>query len=635
MRWTIRTKLYAMVVVLAVLLGGLGAITYERFGRTAQIEDELNQAHRIENLSALMNEALLEARRREKDFLLREGDAKYRDMVVKAGERFLKDASELRATAGRLQHVDQRQTAGLGAIEEGMKDYLATFDKAATVFHEKGLPETGAQGRMRKAAHDLERSFQDFEEQGSQVLLLQLRRAEKDFLLRGDLKYQETLRGYATKLEGQLGERGENAEARRLAKENLAAYVESFDAVVAADRRMATLLAELHQVHSGIEPKLDELGQTALRHSDELGAEVLAVRQQALSTLFIAFACVLLLGAAAVTWVSRQIGAGVAQLIDGTKRVATGDLTTNVDVRSNDELGQLGESFNQMIDGLRDMSSRINETSKTLSVVANELNATVTEQSAALQQQAAAVTETVSTIEEMTRSASSVADTAQNVSTGAVNSVETSTRGESALKQSVEGMLSIRDQVQNIASTILELSEKTQQIGGIIATVDDFAEQSSLLALNASIEAARAGEQGKAFSVVAAEVKKLAEQSQQATDKVRNILGEIQRATHSAVMVTEEGSKRVDRGVGLIETAGQIVAELVETIKGSSRFAKQIAAASQQQASGIEQVSSAMTGIDQSSRQNLAAVKQTEAASQTLADVTQELSKTTARYRLA
>ena len=125
-------------------------------------------------------------------------------------------------------------------------------------------------------------------------------------------------------------------------------------------------------------------------------------------------------------------------------------------------------------------------------------------------------------------------------------------------------MLSIRDQVQNIASTILELSEKTQQIGGIIATVDDFAEQSSMLALNASIEAARAGEQGKAFAVVAAEVKKLAEQSQQATDKVRNILSEIQRATHSAVMVTEEGSKRVDRGVGLIETAGQIVAELVE-----------------------------------------------------------------------
>ncbi len=633
MRWTIRTKLYAMVVVLAVLLAGLGGITYERFGRTAQIEDELNQAHRIENLSSDMNQALLEARRREKDFLLREGDAKYRDMVAKVGEKFLKDAAELRSAAGKLN--DQRQTAGLAALEEGMKDYLATFEKVSVAFHEKGLPETGAQGRMRKAAHDLERSFQDFEEQKSQVLLLQLRRAEKDYLLRGDVKYQETLRGYAAKLQEELGARGENAEARRLAKENLDAYVDSFDALVATDRRMVGLLAQLHEVHTAIEPKLDELGQSALRRSNELAGEVLQVRQQALSTLFVSFACVLLLGAAAVTWVSRQIGSGVSQLIEGTKRVATGDLTTAVDVRSNDELGQLGDSFNQMMHGLRDLSSRINETARTLSSVASELNATVTEQSAALQQQAAAVTETVSTIEEMTRSASSVADTAQNVSNGAVSSVETSTRGEAALKQSVEGMLSIRDQVQNIASTILELSEKTQQIGGIIATVDDFAEQSSLLALNASIEAARAGEQGKAFSVVAAEVKKLAEQSQQATDKVRNILGEIQRATHSAVMVTEEGSKRVDRGVGLIETAGQIVAELVETIKGSSRSAKQIAAASQQQASGIEQVSSAMTGIDQSSRQNLAAVKQTETASQTLAEVTQELSKTTARYRLA
>src|SRR5262245_19664066 len=164
MRWTIRTKLYAMVVVLAVLLGGLGAITYERFGRTAQIEDELNQAHRIENLSAQMNEALLEARRREKDFLLREGDAKYHDMVVKAGERFAKDAAELRATAAKLPHSDQRQTAHLRGIEDGMKEYLAAFDQMAAAFHEKGLPETGAQGRMRKAAHDLERSFQDLGE---------------------------------------------------------------------------------------------------------------------------------------------------------------------------------------------------------------------------------------------------------------------------------------------------------------------------------------------------------------------------------------------------------------------------------------------------------------------------------------
>src|SRR6185295_1123934 len=155
------------------------------------------------------------------------------------------------------------------------------------------------------------------------------------------------------------------------------------------------------------------------------------------------------------------------------------------------------------------------------------------EQSASMRQAAAAVTETVSTIEEMTRSASSVADSAQTVSSSAATSVETSTRGEAALTQSIDGMLSIREQVQHIASTILELSERTQQIGGIISTVDDFAEQSSLLALNASIEAARAGEQGKAFSVVAAEIKKLAEQSQQATDKVRGILSEIQRATHS------------------------------------------------------------------------------------------------------
>jgi len=216
----------------------------------------------------------------------------------------------------------------------------------------------------------------------------------------------------------------------------------------------------------------------------------------------------------------------------------------------------------------------------------------------------------------------------------ASSSMDTSKSGMAAIQQSIEGMSDVREQVQNIARTILELSEKTQQIGTIIATVDDFAEQSSLLALNASIEAARAGEDGKAFSVVATEVKNLAEQSQQATEKVRSILSDIQRTTHTAVMVTEEGSKRVDRGVELVGSAGEIISTLTRSITQSADSAKQIAAAARQQNNGIEQISVAMSGIDQFSRQNLAAIKQTETTSQTLAAVAQQLQVSAGQYQL-
>jgi len=636
MGWTIQRKLYVMVSVLSALLVVLGGITYERFGRTAEIEDELIAAHHAEALASEMERTLLEARRREKDFFARQGEARDRELVSKEGAAFLKASTDLKqlvSRGGRL--ADGRTGATLTNVDEDMKEYLTTFDKAAETFHERGLPDTGAQGRMRKAAHEIERIADELKNPQTKIALLQMRRSEKDFLLRTDTKYADLVPTHIAELENSLKSGDDEAEERRRLRESLRDYAENFSVVVDATKRLEVLHATLHEAHTRIEPKLHEISAESERRSSELLTEVHVVREHAILTLAVVFLIVLVLGAAAVTWVSRQIAVGIAELIEGTKRVATGDLTTPVSLDRMDEIGQLARAFNQMLGGLRDLNARINDTSNSLATIATELNATVSEQSASVQQQAAAVTETVSTIEEMTRSAAGVADIAQNVSVSATSSVEASSRGEVALKQSIEGMLSIREQVQQIATTILELSERTQQIGGIIATVDDFAEQSSLLALNASIEAARAGEQGKAFSVVAAEVKKLAEQSQQATDKVRGILGEIQRATHSAVMVTEEGSKRVDRGVGLVETAGSIVMELVETIKGSSRSAKQIAAAAQQQASGVEQVSTAMTGIDQSSRQNVAAIRQTEAASQTLAGITRELQKTTARYRLA
>ena len=231
---------------------------------------------------------------------------------------------------------------------------------------------------------------------------------------------------------------------------------------------------------------------------------------------------------------------------------------------------------------------------------------------------------------ELSRSADQVSDVARRVLEEADRSVQTSKRGLDAIQQSVLGMNDVREQVQNIATTILDLSERTQQIGSIIATVDDFAERSSLLALNASIEAARAGEAGKAFSVVAGEVKNLAEQSQQATEKVRAILSDIQRTTHTAVMVTEEGSKRVDRGVELVTSAGDIIGTLASAISSSADSAKQIAAAARQQNNGIEQISVAMAGIEQFSKQNVEATRQTEGTAQTLAAVSKQLRSTTA-----
>ncbi len=170
------------------------------------------------------------------------------------------------------------------------------------------------------------------------------------------------------------------------------------------------------------------------------------------------------------------------------------------------------------------------------------------------------------------------------------------------------------------------LSEQTQTIGGIIATVNDVAEQSNLLAVNASIEAAKAGEQGKGFAVVAQEVRNLAEQSKEATVQVRVILSDIQKAVNAAVMATEQGTKSVEAGVKQTTEAGESIRMLANSIVESSQSATQIAASSQQQLVGMDQIASAMENIKQATSQNVSGIKQAEQAIKNLAELAEQLS---------
>jgi len=209
-----------------------------------------------------------------------------------------------------------------------------------------------------------------------------------------------------------------------------------------------------------------------------------------------------------------------------------------------------------------------------------------------------------------------------------------SENGRQSVEAIMEGMTEIREKVQAIAQDILALSEQTQQIGEITATVNDIADQSNLLALNATIEAAKAGEQGKGFAVVAAEVRNLADQSKQATAKVRSILGDIQKATNAAVLATEQGTKGVETGMTLAQQAGSVINQLSETIREAAQAAQQIAASAHQQNIGMEQISQAMKDINQATVQFVAGARQSQTAAENLNVMAQGLQKTVEFYRV-
>jgi methyl-accepting chemotaxis protein len=204
-----------------------------------------------------------------------------------------------------------------------------------------------------------------------------------------------------------------------------------------------------------------------------------------------------------------------------------------------------------------------------------------------------------------------VAESAQRVA-------ELGKAGRRAVDGSVAGMAAVDEQVESIARSIVSLAEQAQAIGEIIATVNEIADQTNLLALNAAVEAARAGEHGRGFAVVAGEVRGLAEQSKKATVKVRQILGDIQRATSAAVMTTERGTQQVAAARGQVNEAGDTIRDLSEAVNDAAQAAAQIVASAGQQAVGMVQIRQAMGSIQEATQQNLASTRQAEQAAQDL-----------------
>jgi len=312
--------------------------------------------------------------------------------------------------------------------------------------------------------------------------------------------------------------------------------------------------------------------------------------------------------------------------------VVLGDLRQRLDVknlkaRSDEErmLRRLGEAVNRMLDRLQGIVAEIRDAVARVEADTHEILEGTARQISMANEQDAVVTETTATVNEVRATVTETAERAQSVAETAQVSVDISRNGTEAVTQTVLGMEVIRHRVEDIADNILVLSENTQQIGEIIATVNNLADQSRMLALNASVEAARAGEEGKGFAVVALEVRNLADQNREATVQVREILGEIQRATNAAVMVTEEGSKGVDTGQQLVNRAGDSIRELSHAIEEAALAAMQIAASTRQQTIGMDQLTQAMRTIKKATTETLSTTMQVKASVQNLRDASNRI----------
>jgi methyl-accepting chemotaxis protein len=289
-------------------------------------------------------------------------------------------------------------------------------------------------------------------------------------------------------------------------------------------------------------------------------------------------------------------------------------------------LGLVSLAFTRFVFG-RSLTTPIQATVASLSSTSAQIAATVDEQERTAAQQAAAVNETSATVNQLGSSARQAAEQAEGAADAAARALSAAHGGQLTVAELLSEMSALREKVQGVAQQILRLSEQTSQIESITRLVSNLANQTNLLALNAAVEAARAGEHGKGFAVVAAEIRKLADESKRSTERISALVSDIQNATNSTVMVTEEGNKMVEQGAVLAQKAAGGFDSIIDTTSTASANAQQISLNVKQQAAAVAQVVEAMRSLNEGSKETVAGLAQTRASVRTLNDAAQYLKK--------
>jgi methyl-accepting chemotaxis protein len=329
-------------------------------------------------------------------------------------------------------------------------------------------------------------------------------------------------------------------------------------------------------------------------------------------------------------WVARRL----SSMREFAQSIAAGELMHTLDDDVDDDLGRLAEALRSMSAATGKVIKQLVTASQSLSRASSEVLDSSSRQSTNANKQAASVSEMGATVAELRETFNQATSKAESVIDLARRSEESSTGGIEAVKESIDGMGHIRDQVVAIASTISGLVQRTDQIDAIIDVVNDLAEQSNVLALNAGIEAARAGEHGRGFAVVAREVRSLAERSKESTSQVRTILQDIKLAGRESVRAIEEGSRRAESGMSVANAAGDAIRRLGDAIAASSSSAMQIASSTRQQSVGVEQIFQATKEIDRIATETANGIQQLETAASNMNALSGQMLEIVGRYRI-
>ena len=314
--------------------------------------------------------------------------------------------------------------------------------------------------------------------------------------------------------------------------------------------------------------------------------------------------------------------------------LATGDLTKRVTGNYKGDHQLIKNSINELAESLNNLLGEISEAVQATASASTQISSSTEEMASGAQEQSSQTGDIATSIEEMT---STIIETTKNASVAAEKSKlagETAKEGGIVVQETVNGMNRIAEVVTKAAQTVQELGKSSDQIGEIVKVIDDIADQTNLLALNAAIEAARAGEQGRGFAVVADEVRKLAERTTKATKEIASMIKQIQLDTGGAVTSMEEGTKEVNNGKEMASKAGDSLRQIIESTDSVVDMVNQVATASEEQSTTSEQISKNIEAISTVTSQSAGGTQQIARAAEDLNRLTENLAGLISKFKI-
>lgn len=605
MRLTIGKKLGAGQFVLGAILAAIAVTGYQAINKTiAGYEGLINEDTAVYRSAGNIESNMLMARRSEKDFLARK-ETKYIEYVQSHVESIQKETESI-LTLNQTIH-DPELTNIANGINQHSLDYWKEFSKLSDAWIARGLDhESGLQGSFRTAAHELETQLSELKIKGLDVNYLLLRRHEKDYLLREQSKYVELALSQISAIQKQITSAPLASKTKESVHQIIAAYEEAFLALVKKDQEIASLIESMRAAVHQIEPEIDIIKQVAVSGMDTKSTQTRTFAYaQSRNILFLCVVSILVAIAVSII-ITRMISKPVIRLKEMLQDIANGegDLTKELIVKSNDEIGEAANWFNVFLRKMRSMISDISQTSLQVASSSTQLyrasetlaNAS-TEQAASLEETSASIEELSATIGSNAESAHQAEEFVTDANHLALDSIEKSEIGVEVVKKMATAMGNIKDSSKEIAQ--------------VINIINDIADQTNLLALNAAIEAARAGDAGKGFAVVADEVRKLAERSQVAAKEI------VEKINQSLVKIDEGDQYASDSIEGLMQIQHS-TKTVSDSLNQAQQLVQKISNACNEQSNGMQQIVAAVYQLDKITQQNAATSEETAAASKAL-----------------